>query len=131
MHCLSTLTASPPNVPAGFRYDEETIPVLARWFGSWQISLRRRPLSAHELTRSYDRAAPGWCRTLDRLGYPGAYETMLRGVPSDEVPGGAGAQRRVLDCGVGTGALSSALARVSPVPFTDGNVPTVSPAAVV
>ena len=105
------------NALSGGGDEEETIPVLAHWFGSWQISLRRRVLSAHELSRSYDRAAPGWSRTLDRLGFPDAYDTLLRGVLSEEVPGINGSQRRVLDCGVGTGALSCALARVSPAPF--------------
>jgi len=103
--------------PPAARYQEETIPVLARWFGSWQISLRRRVLSPQELTRSYDRAAPGWNRTLDRLGFPGAYANLLQGVLSEEAPGFGAAPLRVLDCGVGTGALSSALARVSPAPF--------------
>ena len=112
MYCSSNL-----NVPPGGGYEEETIPVLVRWFGSWQISLRRRVLSAHELSRSYDRAAPRWSRTLDRLGFPDAYDTLLRGVLGEEAPGINGSQRRVLDCGVGTGALSCALARVSPAPF--------------
>ncbi len=97
--------------------DEGTIPVLVRWIGSWQISLRRRALSTGELARRYDRAAPGWSRMLDRLGFPSAYETLLR-----EVLGEAGSEvdkvhLRVLDCGVGTGALSCALARVLPAPF--------------
>jgi hypothetical protein len=64
------------------RYAEETIPVFARWFGSWQVSVQRLAFSSRELTRRYDQATPGWCRTLDRLGYPGAYETLLRSVMS-------------------------------------------------
>ena len=75
------------------------------------------PFSSAELTRLYDRAAPGWDRTLDRLGYPGAYETLLRGVLSKEGLEGTGARPRVLDCGVGAGALSGAFARVAPTPF--------------
>jgi len=111
------------SAPPDPRDREETIPVLARWFGSWQISLRRRAMSGRELARCYDRAAPGWSRTLDRLGYPGAYEAVLREAVLREAfggdaPGVAGARLRVLDCGVGTGALSCALARVSPAPFT-------------
>jgi demethylmenaquinone methyltransferase/2-methoxy-6-polyprenyl-1,4-benzoquinol methylase len=105
------------NEPSSIRYAEETIPVFARWFGSWQISVQRQAFRSPELTRLYDRAAPGWGRTLDRLGYPGAYETLLRSVLSEETLDVAGAQPRVLDCGVGTGALSSALARVLPTPF--------------
>ncbi|MGI9382600.1 MAG: class I SAM-dependent methyltransferase [Methyloligellaceae bacterium] len=105
------------NTPSHVQFDEETIPVFARWFGSWRVSLQRRALSAPQLTRSYDRAAPGWSQMLDRLGFPDAYETLLRGVLSEEAPAMTGAQLRVLDCGVGTGALSCALARVAPAPF--------------
>ena len=99
------------------RYAEETIPVFARWFGSWQVSVQRLAFSSPELSRRYDRAAAGWGRTLDRLGYPGAYETLLRSVLSEKALGIVGARPRVLDCGVGTGALSSALARVLPTPI--------------
>ena len=99
------------------RYAEETIPVFARWFGSWQVSVQRLAFSSPELSRRYDRAAAGWSRTLDRLGYPGAYETLLRRILSEKALGIVGAQPRVLDCGVGTGALSSALDRVLPTPI--------------
>jgi demethylmenaquinone methyltransferase/2-methoxy-6-polyprenyl-1,4-benzoquinol methylase len=105
--------SNPSNVP----YDKETIPVFARWFGSWRISLQRRALRSPQLTRFYDQAAPEWSQKLDRLGFPGAYETLLRRVLRDEAPGVTGAQLRVLDCGVGPGALSCALARVLPAPF--------------
>ena len=104
------------NEPFNVRLAEETIPVFDRWFGSWLISVQRQPFSSTELTRFYDRAAPQWGRTLDRLGYPDAYETLLHKVLSGETLEAVGARPRVLDCGVGTGALSSALARVLPGP---------------
>ena len=97
-------------------YADQTIPVFSRWFGSWRISVQRLAYSSSELTRRYDRAAPGWSRTLERLGFPQAYETLLRRVLSEEGQT-LGPQPRVLDCGVGTGALSSALARVLATPF--------------
>ena len=117
MNRLSTLTAPPLNAPLNAHHDEDTIPVLARWLGSWQISVRRRALSASELTRRYDRAAPTWRRMMDRFSFPDAYESLLGRMLHDEAPEFTGAQLRVLDCGVGTGALSGALARVLPTPF--------------
>ena len=41
-------------------YADQTIPVFARWFGSWQISVQRLAYSSPELARRYDRAASGW-----------------------------------------------------------------------
>ena len=90
---------------------DNTIPVYAQWFGSWRISVQRRALSIRELTRRYDESATDWHRTVDRLGFPAAYESLLRQVTGNETPS------TVLDCGVGTGALSQALIRVLPAPF--------------
>lgn len=98
-------------------YADQTIPVFARWFGSWRISVQRLAYSSPELTRRYDRAASGWSRTLERLGFPAAYETLLRRVLDEQAQEALTVRPRVLDCGVGTGALSSALARVLPTPF--------------
>ena len=109
--------ATLPDRLSGDPHDDQAIPVFSRWFGSWRLSLQRRPLDAGQLTRRYDRAAPGWHRTLDRLGVPDAYETLLRGVLAEDAAGLAAADLRVLDCGIGTGALSCALARVRPAPF--------------
>ncbi len=97
--------------------EDVAIPVFSRWFGSWQISVERRAMSSFELIRNYDRAAPGWNRTIDRLGVPSAYEMLLRRVLSEVTPEVTGAKLSVLDCGVGTGALSCALARTLPTPF--------------
>lgn len=99
-------TATPSTTPV-----DHTIPVCARWFGSWQISVQRRALSMSELTRRYDESATDWQRTVDRLGFPAAYESLLRRVAGHEAPS------TVLDCGVGTGALSQALIRVLSAPF--------------
>jgi demethylmenaquinone methyltransferase/2-methoxy-6-polyprenyl-1,4-benzoquinol methylase len=54
---------------------------------------------------------------LDWLGYPVAYESLLRQALGEEALELAGARPHVLDCGVGTGALSIALARVLPARF--------------
>ena len=100
------------------RWAEETIPVFARGFGSWRVSVRRLAFSSPELTRRYDRAAPAWDETLDRLGVPAAYETALRRVLGGDALDVVGVRPHVLDCGVGTGALSHALSRVLPTTFT-------------
>ncbi|MDD9925585.1 MAG: class I SAM-dependent methyltransferase [Rhodospirillaceae bacterium] len=103
--------------PAAAPHDDNTIPVFARRLGSWQFTLRRRALRPDELAARYDQAAPGWSRTLDRLGVPNAYETLLRTALKDEPSLYRAPQARVLDCGIGTGALSAALADALPVPF--------------
>ncbi len=77
-----------------------------------------RRSSVRELEWSYDRAAPGWAGTLDRLGVPAAYEHLLSRVVGEERAAETATPLRVLDCGVGTGALASAFARVSSAPFT-------------
>ena len=110
--------ASMPDSLSGAPHDDQTIPVFSRWFGSWRLSLQRRALDAGQLTRRYDRAAPDWHRTLDWLGVPAAYETLLHSVLAEDMAGLPTADLRVLDCGIGTGALSCALARVLPAPFS-------------
>ena len=94
----------------------ETIPVFARRFGSWQLSVQRLAFSSPELTHRYDRAAPGWSQTLNRFHFPRAYDMLLRKVLSEDALDAVGARPRVLECGVGTGALSNALADVLPMP---------------
>jgi demethylmenaquinone methyltransferase/2-methoxy-6-polyprenyl-1,4-benzoquinol methylase len=99
------------------RYLEQTIPIYTRWIGSWQISLQRRMFSSPELVRRYDQAAPKWERTLKRFGYLRAYESLLRNVLSADTQDIVEPPPRVLDCGVGTGALSIAFARVLSKPY--------------
>jgi len=109
---------TPLEEPYGRLEEAAAIPVAARWIGSWRFSLQRRAMSVRELECSYDRAAPGWAGTLDRLGVPAAYERLLCRVVGEELAAEKATPLRVLDCGVGTGALAKAFARVSPAPFS-------------
>lgn len=117
--CRASAKDEPPTIaPLNNRYAASTIPVFSRWIGSWQISVQRKSFSSSQLACLYDQAAPSWGRTLDRFGFPRAYESMLRRVLSELPLKDAVARPRVVDCGVGTGALSCALAHVLPHPFT-------------
>lgn len=73
--------------------------------------IRPRTLpSASELAAMYDGAASRWHSSLQRLGYPRAYADLFArlhalGLLRSLTNGG-----RVLDCGIGAGNLSLALA---------------------
>ena len=94
------------------RTDIPLIPVFARWFGSWQVRVERRPLAPEALVAAYDRAAPRWTRLTERLGYGRAYERLFaRFFARRRIETGA-RPLFVLDCGTGTGGFGLALARV-------------------
>lgn len=116
MHDHNQLTATRPTQRApSERYEPTTkIPVYSRSFGSWHLSLQRQPLGTPELTHRYDREASRWSKVLARFGVPHAYESLLRGTLGEAVSAVAGTPPRVLECGIGTGALSAALEGVLP-----------------
>ena len=93
---------------------ELTIPVFKCRFGSWQISVFRQAFNATDLGHRYDQAAPKWEHKLKRYNYLNAYESLLRSVIGSRPNQLAQKKLRVLDCGVGTGAMSKALIQVSP-----------------
>lgn len=85
--------------------------VFDRWFGSWQISVKRRGYAPRELRQVYDAEASSWDTTVERLGFPDAYRQLFRSMGQEVTHHQAVSDPvTVLDCGVGTGALSAALA---------------------
>ena len=79
--------------------------------GSWQLALERAQLSPDEVTHRYDRIAPRWPRLIRRLGFDSAYAGLCHRLLDAHGPLGKGA--RMLDCGGGSAALSTALARAA------------------
>lgn len=100
-----TWTASSP--PAA----SESIPVASRRFGSWEFTLRRRARTTGDLAGLYDDASEGWARTSRRFRLETAYRDPL--FASGVTEALAGRDARVLDCGIGSGSLSLALAGIT------------------
>lgn len=113
-HTNETYPTATADDAAPLQATPETIPVFERRIGSWHLSLQRQPFSTQELTRRYDRAAAGWARTLNRLRMPHAYCQLLRCVLDAQTLARLGERPRVLECGIGTGALAHELASLLP-----------------
>ncbi|MBS9718518.1 class I SAM-dependent methyltransferase [Pseudohalocynthiibacter aestuariivivens] len=89
---------------------EQAIPMTSRRFGSWEVVISRRVLSSTDLASRYDAASGRWARTARRFRLNAAYcEPLLASrVVIDLMQ--VEPQARILDCGVGNGSLSIALA---------------------
>ena len=98
----ATLPRDPMNMDA--------IPVWSRTIGSWRFSIGRRPFKVDELAHHYDKASASWQSTINRLGFEAAYT----GLVDRALPKIADASRstplRVLDAGIGSGALAAVFA---------------------
>lgn len=92
----------------------DSIPVATGRFGSWEIALRRRTRSAGDLAGLYDHASKSWARTSRRFRLETAYRDPL--FASGVAEALAGSDARVLDCGIGSGSLSLALASITTDP---------------
>ncbi len=78
-------------------------------------------LPAHaRLAATYDALAPRRQQIIARLGYPQAYANLVRQLRRDGWFAGLSADARMLDCGIGTGALSVALLQHLPFQQIDG-----------
>ena len=88
---------------------EDAILMTSRRIGSWEVLVKRRPLSSANLANRYDAASGSWERTAARFQLEAAYQEPLLTSQVATVLRQAGPQARVLDCGVGSGSLSIAL----------------------
>ncbi|WP_167853577.1 class I SAM-dependent methyltransferase [Roseovarius aestuariivivens] len=91
---------------------EDAVLMASRRIGSWEVLVKRLPLSSADLANRYDAASSRWERTAARFRLEAAYQEPLLTSHIATVLGQAGPQARVLDCGVGTGSLSIALDRI-------------------
>ena len=99
-----------PTAFAGETMGRDTIPVWSRSIGSWKLSLARHPFAVSELEDRYDKAADTWQATISRLGFEGAYAELVdRVVPEIDDAAKAG-PLKVLDAGIGSGAMAIAFA---------------------
>ncbi len=89
--------------------------------GSWRIAIHRTPPEPGEIARMYDAASLLWHPVVSLLGYPRCYRRLFRQLADDGWLEGLQEGAAVLDAGVGSGALSSALdASVSIRPHLHG-----------
>lgn len=93
-----------------------SIPVYARQLGSWQLRIDREPLSTEALARAYDREAPRWGGLIQRMGYGRAYRQVFDAFFATRRFDAARGPVRILDCGVGSGAMATAAVQALPRP---------------
>lgn len=80
----------------------------------WIISNQQAAVSLEELTLRYDHEAAAWQTTIERLRQPEAYRQLFADVHTQNLLPHTSHQPAVLDCGIGTGALSEALTPYMP-----------------
>lgn len=80
--------------------------------GLWQLRLERVLPTEGEVATMYDSAAAHWQQRLQRIGYQDAYVDLFQRLRAKRVLTTLPEALQVLDCGIGAGALSLALAQV-------------------
>ncbi len=83
-------------------------------FLTWQLSVKRVRPTAQELVEKYNSIADQWQQKIQRFGYDKAYASLISQLHDDLRNNFAKCRAlcrtiSVLDCGVGSGALSAAL----------------------
>lgn len=81
---------------------------------TWQLSVERIKPTPEELIEKYNSLADRWQQKIQRFGYDKAYASLFARLRDDlrgsfRKRGPIGHRVPVLDCGVGSGALSAAL----------------------
>lgn len=79
--------------------------------GYWQISIQRVLPTKEQLTRMYNTAAPWWHHHLKLLGYSHAYARLFQSLQQSGILAHLKNGSLVCDLGIGTAALSLALAK--------------------
>ncbi len=101
---MKSLQTGPPG--------QDTIPIASRDFGSWHVEISRGARTPCVMARQYDGVAENWPRTAHRFQLEAAYREAL--LASGAHIALAGSTARAMDCGVGSGTLSIALASILP-----------------
>jgi demethylmenaquinone methyltransferase/2-methoxy-6-polyprenyl-1,4-benzoquinol methylase len=87
----------------------EAIPVFSQSLGSWRLTLDRCPFDQDALAEQCDRQSGTWQQVIERHGFAHAYADLIAAGLSQRHNPGPRRSLRVLDAGVGTGAMSAAL----------------------
>lgn len=88
---------------------QNTIPMTNYQVGSWQVAISRRPRAKEDLARHYDAVSRKWHHITRRYGLAAAYHRSLVASGVADALEDVGPQAEVLDCGIGSGALSISL----------------------
>lgn len=87
---------------------QSLLPVFSRSFGSWQLSVERHPYNQPDLVERYDRKSSGWHKIIERNQFQVAYRDLIDRVMRQPRYWQKANEMRVLDAGIGTGAMSLA-----------------------
>lgn len=93
-------------LPAAQPSPRSFVPVFSRSFGSWQLTIDRQIFAQADLAEHYDRKSGDWHATIARHGFAYAYERLICKVLRQPRYEGAEKALRVLDAGIGTGAMA-------------------------
>ncbi|MEL6463979.1 MAG: methyltransferase domain-containing protein [Pseudomonadota bacterium] len=87
---------------------QSLLPVFSRSFGSWRLSVERRPFTQPDLADRYDRKSGAWHKIIERHRFHDAYRDLIDRVMRQPRYRQKAQDLRVLDAGIGTGAMSLA-----------------------